>query len=128
MLAREVHPAELCDRVVAVVEEDTLVELFGTVEADRCVDRVVAADVEIADELVEEQAPERLVTAAVAGEERPLDHLWQVDESEHRTVEVGEVAAQHIGFVRGEGLRDVHSHDGTLYGPTTRGSGIWKVA
>ena len=57
-------------------------------------------DVEVADELVEEQAPQALRAAAVAGEQRALDDLGQVDQCEHRAVEVGEVPAQHVGFVR----------------------------
>ena len=108
------HAAELCNGVVAVVEEHALVQLLGTVETDRRVDGVVAAHVEIADELVEEQTPQRLVAAAVPSKEGALDHFGQIDEREHRTVEVGEVPAQHIGLVRGEGLRDVHSHDRPL--------------
>ncbi len=103
--------AELGDRVVAVVEEHPLVQLLRAVEADRGIDRMVAAHVEVADELVEEQAPQRLVAAAVPGEQRALDDFGQIDQREHRTVEVGEVPAQHIGFVRGEGLGDVHSHE-----------------
>ena len=124
LFARQVDTTELGNRVVAVVEEDTLVQFLGPIETDRCIDRVVAADVEVADELVEEETAERLVAAAVAGEERALDDLGQVDEREHRTIEVGEVATQHIGFVRAEGLGDVHSHDRILYGPTPRRTGI----
>ncbi len=108
------HAAELCDRIVAVVEEHPLVEFLGTVESDRCVDGVIATHVEVADELVEEETPQRLVAAAVPGEEGALDDFGQIDEGEHRAVEVGEVPPQHICFVRSEGLRDVHSHDRPL--------------
>ena len=59
---------------------------------------LVAGDVEVADELVEEQPAQALRAAAVAGEQRALDDLGQVDEGEHRAVEVGEVAAQDVGF------------------------------
>jgi hypothetical protein len=48
-------PAELGDRVVAVVEEDPFVEFLGPVEPDRGIDGVIAAHIEITDELVEEQ-------------------------------------------------------------------------
>ncbi len=67
LLARQVHTAELRDRVVSVVEEHPFVELLGTVETDRGVDGVVAADVEIADELVEEEATQRLVGSGCSG-------------------------------------------------------------
>ena len=46
-----------------------------------------------------------LGAAAVAGEQRPLHDLGQVDKREDRPVEVGEVAAQDVGLVRGELLR-----------------------
>ena len=84
LLARQVNAAELGDGVVAVLEEHPLVELLGALEADGGVDAVVAGDVEVADELVEEQAAQALRAAAVAGEQRPLDDLGQVDEGEHR--------------------------------------------
>ena len=114
LLARQVDAAELGDRVVAVLDEDLLVELLGPRHADGGVDRVVAGDVEVADELVEEQPAQALRAAAVAGEQGALDDLGQVDEGEHRTVEVGEVAPQHVGFVGGELLRDVGGHGGQL--------------
>ncbi len=54
------HPAELGDGVVAVLEEHLLVQLLGAPQSDRGVDGVVAADVEVADELVEEQPAQAL--------------------------------------------------------------------
>ena len=114
LFARQVYPTELGDRVVAVVEEHPLVQLLGAVEADRGIDRMVTAHVEIADELVEEQAAERLVAAAVSSEQRALDDFGQVDQCEHGTVEIGEVSTQHVGFVLAEGLGDVHSHEELL--------------
>ena len=42
-------------------------------------------------ELLEEQAPQRARVARVAGEQRALHRLGQVDEREHRAVEVGDV-------------------------------------
>ena len=66
LLAREVHTAELGDGVVAVFEEHALVELFGALQPDRCVDGEVAGEIEVVDELVEEQAAQTLVGARVA--------------------------------------------------------------
>ncbi len=54
LLAGEVDPAELRDRVVAVLEEDPLVQLLRASQADRGVDGRVARDVELSYELVEE--------------------------------------------------------------------------
>ena len=66
LLAREVHAAELRDGVVAVFEEDPLVERFGALEADGGVDGEIAGEVEVGDELVEEQAAQALRAARVA--------------------------------------------------------------
>ena len=99
------HAAELGDRVVAVLEEHPVVELLGPAQADGGVDGVVAGDVEVADELVEEQPAQALGRAGVAGEERALHHLGQVDQGEHRPVEVGEVPTEDVGLVVGEVLR-----------------------
>ncbi len=114
LLARQVDAAELRHGVVAVVEEHPLVQFLGAIEADRGVDRMVATDVEVADELVEEQAPQRLVAAAVASEQRALHDLGQIDQCEHGTIEVREVTPQNVRFVRGEGLWDVDSHGPSL--------------
>ena len=110
------HAAELGDRVVAVLEEHPVVELLGPPEADGGVDGGVAADVEVADELVEEQAPQALGAAGVAGEERALHDLGQVDQGEHRTVEVREVAPEDVGLVGRELLGDVDGHRRVLEG------------
>ncbi len=92
-------PTELGDRIVAVLEEHPVVELLGPGQAHGGVHPVVAADVEIADELVEEEAPQALAGAGVAGEEGALHHLGQVDEGEHRPVEIGEVAAEDLALL-----------------------------
>ncbi len=101
LLAGQMHPAELRHRIVAVFEEDAVVELLGPGQADGGVHPVVAAQVEIANELVEEQPPQALAAAGVTGEERPLDHLGQVDQGEHGPVEVCEVAPEDLGLPRG---------------------------
>ena len=110
LLAREVHATQLGDRIVAVLEEHLLVQLLGALEPDRGVDRLVAGDVEIAHELVEEEPPEALGAAAVAGEQGTLHDLREVHECEHRTVEIGEVAPEDVALLGREVLRDVDSH------------------
>ena len=87
--------AELGDRVVAVLAEDPGVELLGAAQPDRGVERRVAGDVEIADELVEEEPAQALRRARVAGEQRALHDLGQVDEREDRAVEVRDVVTEH---------------------------------
>src|SRR3546814_4489619 len=79
-------------------------------DLDGGVDRGVTGDVEIADELVEEQPAQALGAAGVPGELRPLHHLWEVHEREHRAVEVREVAPQDISLVGCEVLGDVDGH------------------
>ena len=110
LLARQVDAAELGDRVVAVLEEHPVVELLGPTQAHGGVDGGVAADVELVDELVEEQPAQALGRPRVAGEQGPLDDLGQVDQGEHRAVEVREVPAQDVGLVLGEVLGDVDGH------------------
>ena len=110
LLAGQVHAAELGDRVVAVLEEDPVVELLGPAKAHGGVDGRVAADVEVADELVEEEAAQALGRSGVAGEQRALHDLGQVDEREDRAVEVGEVSPKDVRLVGSELLGDVHGH------------------
>ena len=103
--------AQLGHRVVAVLEEHAVVELFRPPQADRGVDGQVTGDVEVAHELVEEQPPQALGRPAVAGEERPFHDLGQVDQGKHRAVEVREVPPEDVGFVGLEVLGDVHGHE-----------------
>ena len=63
MLAGEVHAAELRDGVVAILEEDAVVQRFGALESDGGVDGEIAREVEVGDELVEEEATKALVAA-----------------------------------------------------------------
>jgi hypothetical protein len=58
LFARQVHPSQLSDGVIAVLEEDAVVELLGPPQPDGGVDRLVAGDIELADELFEEEASE----------------------------------------------------------------------
>ena len=61
-------------------------------------------------ELVEEQPPQRARIARVAGEQRALDRLRQVDQREDRPVEVRDVRRQARALGLGEGL------DGVVHG------------
>src|SRR5262245_18656130 len=104
------HATELGDGVVAVLEEDTVVQLFRTPQTDGRVDGRIAADVEVADELVEEQAAQAFVRAGVSSEERALDDLGKVDECEDRTVEVRHVPPKDVLFLGRELFGDVDGH------------------
>jgi len=96
-----VRPAELCDRVVAVAQEDRLVELRGALALGVVVGR--GDLVQRVGELVEEQAPQRPRVARVAREQRTLDRLGQVRQREDRPVEIREVRgkAGALGFAEG---------------------------
>ena len=59
-------------------------------------------------EFVEDEAAQRLRRARVAGEERALDDLGQVDEGEHGTVEIGEVRREGAPLLWSEGLHGHH--------------------
>ena len=110
----QVHTTELSHRIVAVFEEHLLIELFGPRQTGGGVDRLVAADVEIAHELVEEQPPQTLRAAAVPGEQRALHHLGEVHQCKNGTVEVREVPTQNVGLTGGECFGDVDRHNDRL--------------
>ena len=88
---RDVGAAELGDRVVAVLGEDPGVEGLGPRLADAGGARRRRAAL-VGQELVEQQAPQRLRASRVAGEEGPLDHLGQPGEREDRPDRV-----RHVG-------------------------------
>jgi hypothetical protein len=116
LFTSEVHSTQLGNRIVAVLEEDLLVELFGAFEADGRIDRMIAADVEISHELVEEEAAQALGAAAVPSEQRTLDDFGKVDERKDRTIEVGEVAPQRVGLGGRVLLGHVDRHSLKSYG------------
>ena len=82
--------AELRDRVVAVAEEDPLVELGGAL----ALALVRRRRRDVVGELVEVEPPERALIARIAGEKRSLDRLGQPDEREDGPVEVREVGGE----------------------------------
>ena len=113
------HPAELGDGVVAVFEEHAVVELLGALQPDRRVDGEVAGDVEIADELVEEQATQTLVGTRVPREQRALHHLGQVHQREHGPVEVREIRPEDgLFLVANSPPRTAWDGDGTTVRPS----------
>ena len=106
-LAGDVRAAELRDRVVAVAEEDRLVQLRGAL----ALGALPRGQLRQRDrELVEEEAAQCPGVARVAGEERALDRLRQVDEPEHGPVEVGEVRREARPLLLREAL-DRNRHD-----------------
>ncbi len=90
-LAGDVRAAELGHRVVSVADEDPLVQLGRAL--------ALAGDVggdgrQRLRELLQEQPPQRPGIARIAREQRALHGLRQVDEREHRPVQVGHVRRQ----------------------------------
>src|SRR5262249_33922372 len=79
-LAGDMRAAELRDRVVAEAAEDPLVEA-GRALSLFALERTAARG-HVRRELVEVEAPQRSGVARVAGEQRSLDRLRQVDEGE----------------------------------------------
>jgi hypothetical protein len=111
-LARDVRAPELGDGVVAVADEDALVELPGAL-ALLAVERLTRRGV--GGELVQVQPPQRALVAGVAREQCALDRLRQVDEREDRPVEVREMRGEEGSLLVGEGLdRIVHAALATL--------------
>ena len=117
-LARDVRAAELRHRVVAVADEDALVELAGalallTVEG--------GARRGVRGELLEVEPPQRSLVARVAREQGALHRLGQVHEREDGRVEVGEMGGEEGALLVREGLDRV-VHRGRA--PTLRGCGV----
>ena len=103
--AGDVRAAELRDRVVAVPEEDPLVQLCRALALAG-----VAAGARrrhVAGELVEEQPPQRALIARVAREQRALDGLGHVHQREHWPVQVREVGCQPLSLGRCEALNRI---------------------
>ena len=101
-LAGDVRAAHLCDRVVAVAEEDSLVEAGGSLALLALEGTAALRD--LGGELLEEEAPNRPGVAGVAGEEGPLDRLGEVDQGEDGAVEIGEVGLEEPSLLVGEVL------------------------
>ena len=119
LLTGEMGAPELGDGVVSVVEEDPLIELLGLAG---CHERVVVettghrvdAGVRIRHELVEEEPSQRLGRPRITGEERALHHLREIDQPEHRQVEIGEESTQDRLLVGGELLLVVRRHGSAI--------------
>jgi malonate-semialdehyde dehydrogenase (acetylating)/methylmalonate-semialdehyde dehydrogenase len=112
------HPAELGDRIVAVLEEHLLVQLFGSFETDRRVDGLVAGDVEIADELVAKVA-ERIPSIKVGAGYDDDSEMGPLITAEHRDKVRGYVnnAPEEGATLVVDGRADVPS-DGFFLNPT----------
>ncbi len=96
--AREMHAAELGDRVVAVIGEDLRVQLLGPLEAHFALADAAACS-HVLVELVEEQPPQRLRRSRVPREERALHGFRQVGQREDGSVEIGEIRRERALFV-----------------------------
>src|SRR5262249_6413129 len=108
-LAGDVRAAELGHRVVAVADEDPLVELCRAAALVAVPRR--AGRRQRVRELIEEQAAERALVARVAREQGALDRLRKVDQAEDGLVEVREVSGEPCLLGLGERL------DGVAHGP-----------
>src|SRR5262249_40235454 len=105
---------ELGDRIVAVFEENTLVELLGPLRS-RVRNGVISTRDSwgkwggclippILHKLVEEKTPERFRRARIAREERALHHLGKIGEREDRAVEIRDVGRERRAFLGREPL------------------------
>jgi len=77
-----------------------LIELFGFRKANRSVDRVIARNVEVFDELVQEQPPKAFMGSAISGKQRPFDYFRQINQRKNGLVQVGEVPTKDVFFGR----------------------------
>jgi len=97
---------ELRDGVVAVFGEYPVVEILGAVNSDAGSLRGRPRGVLRREELVEQEAAERLGAPAVAREERALHNVREIPEDEHRTFDVRDVGSDSLAFVGGEVIGD----------------------
>jgi hypothetical protein len=117
-----VGPTELSDGIVSELSEDPVVESPGFLQADNRVGlaEVVGdgpdAQIGLGDELVEEETPDGLGRSAVSGEERPLHDLGEIDDPEHRAVDIGEEPTEQSSFFVGERLSVIAGGHGTWRG------------
>ncbi len=125
-LAGDVGAADLGDRVVAVADEDPLVQPRGTlalvpVEGPR-------SRLGVACELFQVEPPHGPGIPRIAGKKRPLDGLGEVDQGEHGTVEVGEVRGEQ-GLLLGGEVLDRVAHRRIVARPAA-GAGVrsWRYA
>ena len=112
LLTREVHSPELRNAVIAVLEEHSVVQFLGPSHTNRRIDGLVATDVEVIHELLEEQSTQALRRARVPSEQCSFHDFGQVDQRENRLIEVREVPAQHVGFAFRELFCVVGGHGG----------------
>ncbi len=113
-LAGDVRAPELGDGVVAVADEDPLVEVGGAAALVALPGRGGRRGAQRVGELVEEEAPQRALVARVAGEERALHRLRQADQREHGLIEVRDVRREQRALVGGEGFDRVEHGRGSL--------------
>lgn len=106
LLAGQVSPAELGDRVVAEVEDHLVVEPAGALRVQPARGAGACGVRRVDPEFVQEEPPQALVGAAVTREQGALDHIGQVDEPEDGFVRVGEIVAQDRTFALGERFPD----------------------
>jgi hypothetical protein len=92
-----VGPAELGDGVVAVLGQHPAVEGLGPRLADGR--GGVQRGRRVGQELVEQQAPQGLRAARVAGEEGALDDLGQPPQGEHRPDRIGHVGRDPLALL-----------------------------
>ena len=129
LLAGQVHATELGDRVVAVLEEDPVVELLGPPQARPWRRWTASPEMSSSPTNSSRKSRRRLFErAGVAGEQRALHHLGQVHQREHRAVEVGEVAPEDIRLVGRELLGDVDGHGWSWTAGGTRRLGPGDLA
>jgi hypothetical protein len=98
-LARYVRSAQLGDRVVTVLAEDSGEEPIGPLETNGILRRMCLY---VVNELVEEKTANRLGRTGVSSKQRTLDDLWEVGENEDRTIDIAEVRPEETTLLGGE--------------------------
>jgi hypothetical protein len=112
LFAGQVNSAELRYRIIAVLKEYFVIQRFGPFQAHGRINANIASDIEVADELVEKEPPERLRRPGVSGKERALHYLGQIDQGEDWEVQVCKIPTKNGLLIGAEFLSDIGGHGG----------------
>lgn len=101
------HPAELRHRIIAVLEENALIQLFAAAMRRRKVRRYIvgrARKLAVAEKLVEQQATQRLCGSRIARKQRPLHDFGQISKNKDRAIRICNVGLKTRTLRLGERL------------------------
>jgi citrate lyase alpha subunit len=107
-----VDTTELRNRIITVFDENFLVQTLCVRKPGSRVNTLITGEIKIIYEFIEKKTSETFGASTVTSEQRALDYLWKVDQCKNRTIQIGEITNQNLGFGISENFGDVNGHDG----------------